>query len=219
MSHLPPFRLEDRAVESSSPARRGLGHVPAFDEAARIRPPSRRSRRRRCDRSWSVSSTTGAATERRTSSAPGPGARSVARCRTRRPPGPRAGEGHGRRRRHRDASRDRGRRPVLLRTDADSLPRPEWAARMVHRLASDADLVAGRMVEREDEALGLGVRLLLTVVMTASQPCPCRRTAVAAIGRDSGCWSARTSGSARTRTCAPAGSRAAGSTRSTTTGR
>jgi len=57
---------------------------------------------------------------------------------------------------------------VLLRTDADSLPRPDWAARMVTRLGRDADLVAGRMVEREDEALGRGVRLLLMVVMTAS---------------------------------------------------
>ena len=57
---------------------------------------------------------------------------------------------------------------LLLRTDADSLPRPEWAARVATRLGSDAELVAGRMVEREDEALGLGVRLLLTFVMTAS---------------------------------------------------
>ena len=57
---------------------------------------------------------------------------------------------------------------VLLRTDADSLPRPEWAARMVERLQGGAELVAGRMVEREDEALGLGVRALLGIVMTAS---------------------------------------------------
>jgi glycosyltransferase involved in cell wall biosynthesis len=56
----------------------------------------------------------------------------------------------------------------LLRTDADSLPRPDWAARMVTRLDGGAELIAGRMVEREDEALGPGVRLLLKVVMTVS---------------------------------------------------
>ena len=56
----------------------------------------------------------------------------------------------------------------LLRTDADSLPRPDWAARMVTRLESGTELVAGRMVEREDEALGQGVRLLLKFVMTVS---------------------------------------------------
>lgn len=57
---------------------------------------------------------------------------------------------------------------VLLRTDADSLPRPDWAARMLARLDGGADLVAGRMVEREDEGLGLGVRLLLKFVMAVS---------------------------------------------------
>jgi glycosyltransferase involved in cell wall biosynthesis len=56
----------------------------------------------------------------------------------------------------------------LLRTDADSLPRPDWAARMVARLDSGVELVAGRMVEREDEALPPGVRLLLKFVMTVS---------------------------------------------------
>lgn len=49
----------------------------------------------------------------------------------------------------------------LLRTDADSLPRPDWAAHMVDRLSSDADLVAGRMVDRVDEGNGLGRRLTL----------------------------------------------------------
>ena len=57
---------------------------------------------------------------------------------------------------------------LLLRTDADSLPRPDWAARMLARLDGGANLVAGRMVERDDEALGLGVRLLLQFVMTVS---------------------------------------------------
>jgi glycosyltransferase involved in cell wall biosynthesis len=56
----------------------------------------------------------------------------------------------------------------LLRTDADSLPRPDWAARMVARLEGGIELVAGRMVDREDEALPPGVRLLLKVVMTVS---------------------------------------------------
>ena len=42
----------------------------------------------------------------------------------------------------------------LLRTDADSLPRPDWAARMVSRLATGAELVAGRMVDRPDEGRG-----------------------------------------------------------------
>lgn len=32
----------------------------------------------------------------------------------------------------------------LLRTDADSLPRPDWAGRMRERLAGGIDLVAGR---------------------------------------------------------------------------
>lgn len=56
----------------------------------------------------------------------------------------------------------------LLRTDADSLPRPDWAARMVARLDRDAELVAGRMIDREDEALGPVVRNVLRLVMTVS---------------------------------------------------
>ena len=56
----------------------------------------------------------------------------------------------------------------LLRTDADSLPRSDWAAQMVSRLDGGVELVAGRMVEREDEALPTGVRLLLKFVMTVS---------------------------------------------------
>ena len=58
----------------------------------------------------------------------------------------------------------------LLRTDADSIPRPGWAARMVRRLATDADLVAGRMVDRADEGNPLPTRLalwLLVVIATA----------------------------------------------------
>ena len=49
----------------------------------------------------------------------------------------------------------------LLRTDADSVPRADWAGRMVDRLSSGTDLVAGRMVDRPDEGLGIGTRLLL----------------------------------------------------------
>jgi glycosyltransferase involved in cell wall biosynthesis len=57
---------------------------------------------------------------------------------------------------------------ALLRTDADSLPRPDWAARMTARLDRDADLVAGRVIDRPDEGLGLRVRVLLGLLMVAS---------------------------------------------------
>lgn len=53
----------------------------------------------------------------------------------------------------------------LLRTDADSLPRPSWAARMVRRLATDADLVAGRMVDRTDEGNALPTRIVLWLLV------------------------------------------------------
>jgi glycosyltransferase involved in cell wall biosynthesis len=53
----------------------------------------------------------------------------------------------------------------LLRTDADSLPRPGWAARMVRRLSSDADLVAGRMVDRRDEGNGIPRRVVLWLLV------------------------------------------------------
>jgi len=49
----------------------------------------------------------------------------------------------------------------LLRTDADSLPRQDWAERIVARLATGTELVAGRMVDRPDEGLRLPTRLLL----------------------------------------------------------
>ena len=49
----------------------------------------------------------------------------------------------------------------LLRTDADSLPRPDWAERMAARLERGTDLVAGRVVERTDEALRVGERIVL----------------------------------------------------------
>lgn len=56
----------------------------------------------------------------------------------------------------------------LLRTDADSLPRPGWAARMRERLATDMDLVAGRMVDRHDEGNPLPVRVVLWVLVAAA---------------------------------------------------
>jgi glycosyltransferase involved in cell wall biosynthesis len=56
----------------------------------------------------------------------------------------------------------------LLRTDADSLPRPGWAARMRDRLAADMDLVAGRMVDRADEGNPLLVRLVLWLLVAAA---------------------------------------------------
>lgn len=49
----------------------------------------------------------------------------------------------------------------LLRTDADSLPRADWAGRMVDRLSSGTDLVAGRVMDRRDEGLGVPTRLVL----------------------------------------------------------
>ena len=56
----------------------------------------------------------------------------------------------------------------LLRTDADSLPRRDWAARMTDRLESGAELVAGRVVDRPDERLGLRIRLILGLLTVAS---------------------------------------------------
>ena len=62
----------------------------------------------------------------------------------------------------------------LLRTDADSLPRPDWAARMVRRLATDADLVAGRMVDRADEGNGAPDAASCCGCWSRSpRPCPC----------------------------------------------
>ena len=56
----------------------------------------------------------------------------------------------------------------LLRTDADSLPRDDWAGRMVHRLSTGTDLVAGKMVDRPDECLGVPTRLLLYLLTLIS---------------------------------------------------
>lgn len=53
----------------------------------------------------------------------------------------------------------------LLRTDADALPRPDWAARMRARLEGGLDLVAGRIVAREDERLGAGEYLAVAILM------------------------------------------------------
>ena len=53
----------------------------------------------------------------------------------------------------------------LLRTDADSLPRADWAARMRDRLAGGMDLVAGRIVARDDENLGPLEYLSVAVLM------------------------------------------------------
>jgi GT2 family glycosyltransferase len=55
--------------------------------------------------------------------------------------------------------------PFLLRTDADSLPRADWAARMRDRLAGGLDLVAGRIVARDDEDLGPMEYLAVAVLM------------------------------------------------------
>lgn len=53
----------------------------------------------------------------------------------------------------------------LLRTDADSLPRADWAARMRERLESGIDLVAGRIVARDDEQLGRGEYVVVATLM------------------------------------------------------
>lgn len=53
----------------------------------------------------------------------------------------------------------------LLRTDADSLPRPDWAGRMRERLAGGIDLVAGRIVARDDERLSAAEYLAVAVLM------------------------------------------------------
>lgn len=53
----------------------------------------------------------------------------------------------------------------LLRTDADSLPREDWAARMRDRLDGGIDLVAGRVVARDDERLGRGDQLMVSLLM------------------------------------------------------
>jgi glycosyltransferase involved in cell wall biosynthesis len=53
----------------------------------------------------------------------------------------------------------------LLRTDADSIPRVDWAARMRDRLVGGIDLVAGRIVARDDERLGPGEYLAVAVLM------------------------------------------------------
>ena len=74
----------------------------------------------------------------------------------------------------------------LLRTDADSLPRPGWAARMHERLATDMDLVAGRMVDRTDEGNPLPVRVVLWLLVAPRPRSPCPRTTGGATGRGSG---------------------------------
>jgi glycosyltransferase involved in cell wall biosynthesis len=56
----------------------------------------------------------------------------------------------------------------LLRTDADSLPRPQWAARLRDELARGAELVAGRIIPRDDERFRPGERAFLQLVMTVS---------------------------------------------------
>ncbi|MEI7745845.1 MAG: glycosyltransferase, partial [Chloroflexota bacterium] len=53
----------------------------------------------------------------------------------------------------------------LLRTDADSLPRADWAARMRDGLAGGMDLIAGRVVARADERLTRGEYLAVALLM------------------------------------------------------
>lgn len=53
----------------------------------------------------------------------------------------------------------------LVRTDADSLPRADWAARMRERLDGGIDLVAGKIVARDDERLGRGEYVVVALLM------------------------------------------------------
>jgi glycosyltransferase involved in cell wall biosynthesis len=55
----------------------------------------------------------------------------------------------------------------LLRTDADSLPRRDWAGRMRSRLAGGIDLVAGAIVARDDEQLSRREYLTVAILMKA----------------------------------------------------
>ncbi len=57
---------------------------------------------------------------------------------------------------------------LLLRTDADTLPRRDWAVRLVARLDEGNDLVAGRVVDRDDEGTGWARRLALAALITAT---------------------------------------------------
>jgi glycosyltransferase involved in cell wall biosynthesis len=169
---LPPFRLEDRAVETLV---EGGGDtwvvLPALDEAAGIeatlaavaaqtlRPlvlcvVDNGSRDGTLDivRGWSASVTAPGGPRR------GLGVRLVAE--------PEKGTG---------AAADTGMRVAaaagatyLLRTDADSLPQTGWAARMRERLSTDMDLVAGRMVDRPDEGNPLPVRAVLWVLVAVA---------------------------------------------------
>lgn len=54
----------------------------------------------------------------------------------------------------------------LLRTDADTLPYPDWAARLVARLQGGLDLVGGKTRPRDDEGLGRGGKLVLRLLLT-----------------------------------------------------
>jgi glycosyltransferase involved in cell wall biosynthesis len=165
---LPPFRLEDRAVEVLVPGEAAAWvTLPALDEAAGIgatlaalaaqtlRPlvvcvVDNGSTDGTLDvvRRWAAGLTT-------STSGHGLGARLACE--------PEKGTG---------AAADTGMRLAaaagaryLLRTDADSLPRPGWAARMVRRLGTDADLVAGRMVDRDDEGNAPATRLVLWLLV------------------------------------------------------
>lgn len=169
---LPPFRLEDRAVETLLEGEADTWVIlPALDEAAGIgatlaaleaqtlRPfvvcvvdNGSRDGTPNVVRAWAASLVAPGGPRR------GIGVRLTAE--------PEKGTG---------AASDTGMRIAaaagaryLLRTDADSLPRPGWAARMRERLATDMDLVAGRMVDRVDEGHPFHVRLVLWILVAAA---------------------------------------------------
>lgn len=56
---------------------------------------------------------------------------------------------------------------ILARTDADSLPSPDWIATLRARFASGADLVCGASVPRPDEHPGIVERVVLPRVHRA----------------------------------------------------
>ena len=169
---LPPFRLADRAVETlvhgdadtwvvlpALDEARGIGATLAALEAQTLRPlvvcvvdNGSRDETVEVVRSWAAAV-----------AAPGGPRRGLGVRLVREPE-----KGTG-------AAADTGMRVAaaagaryLLRTDADSLPRPGWAARMRERLASDMDLVAGRMVDRPDEGNPLPVRAILWVLVAVA---------------------------------------------------
>ena len=65
---------------------------------------------------------------------------------------------------------------LLLRTDADTLPAPDWAARLCARLDDDLELVSGRVIARRDQELMTWWQLALTGALMGAAGLVCRVT-------------------------------------------